>query len=206
MPYTPRYSIDHIPFLRLLLPMAIGIVWQYWATSIVSIVICGVLATLCGIGAWVARNNRFSTARHITFSTFVFTGTMCIGMIIYYCHMPRHEMPGTGNNCIATARITGPLVEQQNTYRTEATIIALHDDSATHSTQIDLQLHLQKSYTAGTLQQGDLIMFPPQLETIANNRNSLPYAFDYAHYMARKGILYRQYLRDNTWQLSTLNA
>lgn len=206
MPYTPRYSIDHIPFLRLLLPLAIGIVWQYWATSIVSIVICGVLATLCGIGAWVARNNRFSTARHITFSTFVFTGTMCIGMIIYYCHMPRHEMPDTGNNCIATARITGPLVEQQNTYRTEATIIALHDDSATHSTQIDLQLHLQKSYTAGTLQQGDLIMFPPQLETIANNRNSLPYAFDYAHYMARKGILYRQYLRDNTWQLSTLNA
>ena len=200
----PRYTLNHIPFMRLLIPLMIGIVWQYVSPSIYTLYIwCGV-AIACGMSAWIVRKYTFSTMRKVSFSASVFATFIAIGMGVCMHNIPTHTLPHIDNSTIAIARIEKIPTEQEHSYNTEATIVALNDSSTSHHTNIKIQLNLQKSFTAQSLQGGDLIIFHPELQAIASN--SMPYAFDYAQFMARKGILYRQYLADDAWQLSQHKA
>ena len=201
---TPRYTLDHIPFMRLLIPLIVGIAWQYNAQSdIILYMWCAV--AIAGLGvAFVLRKHPFSTLRKISFATFVGATFIAIGMAVCINSTPSNELPPITPHTMAIARVESTPAEQEYTYRTQATIVALNDSNTLQDVNIKTQIYLQKSYTARTLQGGDLILFHPQLQPIEHSQ--LPHSFDYSAFMARKGILYRQYLADGSWQLSQQQA
>lgn len=195
-----RYTIHHVPFLRLLLPLVAGIVCYSIYDNSITIVICGCTALIAGTAAWMTRLDGSSVIHRNLFSVFVFATMMCAGMITYNYHIPRYTIPATDSQTIAIARIEECPTERKYTYNLRATIIALNDSSQNTSTcHIPILLNIHKSYTASALQGGDLILFTPSLQRIESS--VIPHTFDYARYMARQGILYRQYLPDDTWQL-----
>lgn len=198
---TPRYTIEHIPLLRLLIPMVVGIVWQHLFPQPYTIVIPLTIATICGIMAWRERKETFSLAFHTNFSISLFAIILCMGMIIYTLHQPDETLPDIEPGTTAIARIESPPADQTHSYRTTAVIVALSNNDTTTSTHIPLSLDIQHSYTAQKLQGGDIIIFTPRLERIRSS--SIPHSFDYALYMKNKGILFRQYLPDGAWTLSS---
>ena len=201
---TPRYTLEHIPFLRLLAPLTVGIAWQHFAPSeIILYIWCGI-AFVSGIVATCLRKEPFSMWRKTAFATFVEAVFIAIGMTTSINSIPTHELPAISPNTIAIACIEDYPAEKEYTYSTQATIVAMNDSNTLHHANIKIQLYLQKSYTARCLQSGDLIIFRPHLQPIDNNK--VPYSFDYSAFMARKGILYRQYLTDGSWQLSQHQA
>ncbi len=204
MQHTPPYNLDHVPFLRLLIPLIIGIAWQYIAPSTLALcVVCGI-AVACGIVAWALRKEQFAIMRKGAFSGCVFSIFVVIGMAVCLANTPATNIPHFNADTIAVARIESTPIEQEHSYRLWATIVAINDSNTTRDTHIKTELNIQKSYTASTLQGGEHILFHPALQRIASR--DIPYAFDYAQYMAQKGILYRQYLSDGTWQLSQYQA
>ncbi|MBO7317671.1 MAG: ComEC family competence protein, partial [Bacteroidales bacterium] len=201
---TPRYSLDHVPFLRLLIPLVVGISWQYIAPSATILYICIVIAIASGVVTWLLRKYTFSTTRKAMFALHIFAFFMAIGYALGSNSTPREELPATTPHTIAIARIEKIPSSQEYTYSTQATIVALNDSNHNQHTDIKIQLYLQKSFTAQSLRGGDMIIFHPELQPIESKQ--LPYTFDYAQFMARKGILYRQYLSDTDWQLSQQQA
>lgn len=201
---APRYTLDHIPFLRLLIPLIVGIAWQYTAPSDIILYVWCAIALVGAMATIVLRKHLFSVWRKISFATFVNAVFIAIGMAVCINNTVSKELPTTTANTLAIACIENTPTEQEYTYRTQATIVALNDSNDLRNIHLKVLLHLQKSYTARTLQSGDIILFRPQLQPIESSR--LPHSFDYSSFMARKGILYRQYLADGTWQLSQQQA
>ena len=203
--YTPpRYTLAHIPFLRILIPLIVGIVWQHVAPSTPALYICCSIALGAGMIAWRVRKQTFSATRQWSFGMAVFATFTTIGMAVCIINTPSTTLPQLSNSTIAIARIENTPTEQEYSYRTQATIVAFNDSNTSQKTEIKIQLYLQKSFTAQNLQCGDLIIFRPQLQPIENR--PIPYAFDYAQFMAQKGILFRQYLSDGDWQLSQFKS
>ena len=198
---TPRYTIAHVPFLRLLLPLVVGIAWQHLFPSRLAIVACLLVSMGCGVGVWALRNDRLKRDFHIAFVVAVSSAVMGIGMVIYRNNVPTEQLPDVSSQCVAIARIEETPVKKEYSYRAIATIVALNDSTTTRSAHIPVLLNIKHSYTADGLRGGDLIMFSPQLQRIAPPQ--VPYDFDFAQYMRARGILYRQYLGDDDWQLSS---
>lgn len=204
MHLAPRYTIAHVPFLRLLLPIIIGIVWQHLFPSQWIIGIWFLVALGCGIATWILRHDRLKRTFHIAFTTATTSAVIGAGMLLYQCKQPSAELPEMSATCVAIAKIEEVPVKKEYSYRTVATIISLNDSTATRATHIPVLLNLNHSYTAGTLQGGNLIIFKPQLQRI--EPSPIPYAFDYAQYMKARGILYRQSLADEQWQLASYST
>ena len=204
MRHTQQYTLDHVPFMRLLLPLMVGIAWQYIAPSTYTLYIWCAVAIVAGVCSWVLRKHTFSTWRRVAFASCVFVFFTVIGMGVCLNRTPSHTLPLISDKTAAIARIENMLTEQEYSYNTQATIVALNDSTDTKNCDIKIQLSLQKSFSAQTLQCGDLIIFHPELQLIESN--AMPYSFDYAQFMMRKGILYRQYLADDSWQLSQYQA
>lgn len=196
-----QLSIHHIPFLRVLLPLVVGIVWQHSQASNIALCACIVVAIASGCVALKLRSNTLSTTFRAAFSLFIFTTLTSVGMALYAATSAHAIMPNVSDKAVAIARIEELPIERDYSYRTQATIVAIDDSNTLKATEIPVILYLAKSFTASDLRGGDLILFTPQLHTITSS--TLPHAFDYASYMARRGIIYEQHLRDEEWQLSS---
>lgn len=201
---TRRYTINHIPFLRLLIPLIVGITCQhiYPTTYMVYLWIC--IAVGCGVATWIKRKNPLSHIYKYYFTLCISSLLVVVGMILYQYHTPRQSLPETTPQTIAIARIDNSPIESTYTYRTQATIVALQDSSSTYKSHIPVILYLQKSYTASNLSGGDLIFFKPDLQRI--EPPAIPHDYDYAQQMALKGFLYRQYLKDTQWKRASYTA
>lgn len=195
-----RYTINHIPFLRLLIPLIIGIVWQHWYTSdIIIYVWCGIVVC-SGIVAWVTRHNHAGNGHRYAFTLCTSAIIIVTSMVCYRCNTAQYTLPDIGENTVAIARIKNVPTEKEYSYSTQAVVVALYDSGTIHKSHLPLLLHFKKSHTSSHLTGGDIIIFKPNPQRIESS--VLPYAYDYAHQMALKGLVYRQYLNDNEWVLS----
>ena len=196
-----QYTIHHIPFLRILLPLFIGIAWQYLFPATYIMYIWVTIAIICAGCGWLFHKNALSHTFRYAFTGCTSAFMVVVGMICFRCHLPQEVIPEIYPETIAIARIESLPVESDYTYRTYATIVALQDSATSRKSHIPVILNIKKSHTAKELQGGDLILFHPELQRIVSP--SLPQEYDYARQMALKGVLYRQYLRDTEWHLSS---
>lgn len=201
---TPQYTIHHLPFLRLLLPLVAGIVWHYYAPHTVPFAVCGGVAVVAAIVAWSTRRKAMRKMHKAAFITATTAAMTAIGAGVCTLHTAQPPQPLMHDNTLAIARIEERPLEQEHSYRIQATVIAWDDDSAKRSAHIPLLLNIEKSYTASQLTCGDIIIFRPSLRRIEGN--PIPHAFDYSRYMGQQGILYRQYLPEGEWQRTSFHT
>ncbi len=195
-----RYTLQHVPFLRMLLPLIVGIAWQYIYPSPYIIYVWSFIGIGSCIATWLTRNNTLSALHQYLFNISVASIMIAVGMAGYQRNIASDALPEMSGRTVAIARIETPSVEVTHTYRTQATIMALSDGNCVREVNIPILLHFKKSFLSSRLSGGELIYFSPQLQRIESP--TLPHSYDYARQMALKGILYRQYLNDEQWQLS----
>lgn len=195
-----RYTLQHVPFLRMLLPLIAGITWQHISPSSYIIYVWGIIVVGSCLVAWFTRNKALSALHQYTFNISLVAVLITAGMVSYRCNIAHDLLPDMSSRTVATARIESPSVESTHSYRTQATIVALHDDSSTREVDIPVILYIKKSFSASHLSGGNLIYFTPQLQRFESP--TLPHSYDNARQMALKGYLYYQYLNDEQWQLS----
>lgn len=205
MNQIPRYTIAHLPFLRLLLPLAAGIVWQYVHPSLIALSVCLTVAFVSVVIVAATFRDPLSPLHRYSFSIAVMAVMVTAGMGICHVSLPSGSLPVVYPESVAVARLKATPVQRRNSLQVRAEVIVLDDNKEEmREVKIPVLLYLKSSYTATRLQSGDLILFHPQLRRIQSSQ--APYSFDFAGYMGKKGVMYTQYLSDGQWRLSQYTA
>ncbi len=189
---TPIYTPAHVPFLRLLLPLVIGIMCHDIPPFILII-----FTSIAIIYAISYSKSTISYSYNMAFSIAIAAIMICVGCFSYRNCLPHEELPAINEQTIAIARIDERPIPKYFSLQSQASIIGLNDKDSTRSCNIPIVLHFHDSFTASHLQPGELIAFTPHLQRIASS--PIPYEFDYARYMQHKGILYSSSLSDEEW-------
>jgi competence protein ComEC len=98
-------------------------------------------------------------------------------------------------------RLKEPLVEKPRSWKTEAEILWISNDSLEHKLRKasgNALLYFQKTDHMPPLQYGDVVLIPNNLQSIQNSGN--PGAFDYIRYCHFQNIYFQAYLPKNSWE------
>ncbi len=192
-------SAARTPFIRLLLPLLVGIMCaEYlplplWAS---------IIPALGGVALWSLYLKRGSVEeeyrkrRYFGIGLFLLIGAW--GATLHsFQNRPVSEI--CSNYPLAIVRIEQRTVEKNSSYYAPAVITALCDSDGTRILHEErVALYFGKSIYAQRLRRGDLILLPYRFSPIKSDTN--PYAFDYANYMRHRGIFRSQYLSDPQWK------
>jgi competence protein ComEC len=199
MPLQPINSWQSAPFLRLLIPFAIGIVSSYYynlstltiqkiALPAILILIVFSLITITQKFKWMALGGW---AIHLLL--FVFGVGIC-----------NHQDLQKNNNWIGynyskkdtiLAIIQEPLIKKRKTWKALANIISVKHQGKWIKATSKILLYLKNNQLAQQLETGDEILITEPLQKISNNFNTS--GFDFVRYCAFQQIYFQMYLPDS---------
>ena len=191
------------PFIRLVIPLIIGIVLQYnFQFSLLSIL----FSLLFFISAFfISKFFAISFQYKIPFLLgFVITLILIsTGILITFIKDIRHVKNWYGNNLAVTnqlvIKINEPKQEKAGSYKAECLIESnIINDTAVKTTG-KIFAYFTKNKNSEKLQYGDRLLINNSLHEIRNSGN--PGAFDYKKYAACQQIFHTAYLKDNEWVL-----
>ncbi len=185
------------PFIRLLLPLIIGIIFQWhfqlpvqiaWAFLILSIL----LLFFSFLFSYFSRY-KFAFINGIGI-TIIF---LALGSLLAWYKDIRHSTEWYARHYkqgeFVMAALKEPLVEKTNSYKALAAVVALQKGHEFVSTKGDLIIYFTKESTLPPLDYGALIIFSRPLQEIKNAGN--PAGFDYKRYSLFQGITHQVYLK-----------
>ncbi|MCH5328633.1 MAG: ComEC/Rec2 family competence protein [Coprobacter sp.] len=186
------------PFIRLTVPFIIGICIQDFRPTAelpLACVLWAVAALLCGI---IPRNAVVRFRLRPAFGISVFLFFCAAGMFsVQLRQQLEAPLPDGYTRCIA--RIDDNKGEKGRSIACTATIKQLiAPEQKYRRCEQKIQLYFQPNSSSRALILGDYIIFTPNLSPVSNSSN--PESFDYASYARRKGILYSQYLPEQSWR------
>ncbi len=190
-------SASRTPFIRLLLPLLVGIGCGEWLPEWVWL-----LSALGGVVLWSLSVKRDSIEEQLLKRRYWGVGLslliFALGLGLYQLQhrpvkLPKHPYP------TAIARIDQKATEKNNSYYCPATVSALCDSNGVSvSYEMAVALYMEKSLAANRLRRGDLIVIPFAPQPIVARSN--PDEVNYVRFMKRRGMEYSQFLRDSQWQ------
>ncbi len=192
-------SASRTPFIRLLLPLLVGILCGEYLPLPGWIAI---LSALGGIVLWSMSIKRDSIEEQLRKRHYwgigLFLLLFALGLGLHRWQqrpvkMPQHPYP------TAIACIGQKAVEKNSSYYCTATIEALCDSNGMRiEYEMPIALYFGKSLQANRLRRGDLvaIQFAPTPITAGSN----PDEMDYVRFMQHQGIAHSQFLRDSQWR------
>ncbi len=191
------------PFLRLLIPLIIGILIQYYFTlSLNRIIIPGIiLIVLIIIFRFLPLVYRFRlSAIQGIFIALLF---LFLGMLLTRQKDTRNESRWYGNyydsSCYTLAILSEPPVEKAKSYKVLATVESIIKKDSVYSTRGNILLYFAKDSGQQGPKYGDKIIISKELQKIKNSGN--PGAFDYARYSAFQQLFHQVYLKKTDWVL-----
>ena len=192
-------SAARTPFIRLLIPLLAGILYQ----EFLCLPIWGnLIPALCGLVLWSSFIKRDSIEEQYhkrnIFGVGLFLIVFSIGAILHGTQNRISQQP-SGFYPIAIAHVNDKAVEKTNSYYCPVTITALSDtNGSVVKYKEKIALYFEKGIQARRLEYGDIIGFEFRPKAIPSNTN--PYAFDFASFMKHKGISRSQYLTGKQWK------
>lgn len=173
--------IQHIPFLKYLIPLSLGILLQEnfpHHLLIPTLFISGFLLLLTSfcLGSPVQKYKYRSLFGAGIFLIFTATGCFCLRMQIPgFTNIPQEEP------IQAIIRLDSDPEEKTNSRQAYATLLS-------DSVALPLLLYLPKDSIPNTFQTGDILICRLYVREIQNSGN--PYAFNFRQFMLHKGIRY----------------
>ena len=191
------------PFVRLLLPLIVGIILEYYFNIKISTIIFAGIIFLLSIPAFsfLAESKRFvfRWIQGILISLLLVIFGLWTG---WQKDIRNHQnWYGTkyGNNTLLAATIIEPPVEKAKSYKALATVESCVDSGLQRNAAGTIILYFAKDSFSSRLTYGDRIIVAKPLRDIKNSGN--PAAFDYARYMAFQQIYQQGYLKKSDWAL-----
>ena len=190
------------PFIRLLLPIVIGILVQ-WTYAFDEPVI---LFAIFSFGLALALFRFLPLSIRFKFQTlqgFILNLILiAFGLLITHQKDIRNRPEWFGNNYhdsdYLVVTVNEPLVEKNKSFKADAIITNVVHNKSVLSTTGKVILYFKKdSLKPPLLQYGDKILIDKPLQKITNSGN--PGAFNYQRYSSFKQIFHNIFLKDNEW-------
>lgn len=193
------------PFLRLLIPLAVGILLRDAIGSVDcdwTLLFVILIALLC---AEIILSRLLKTYRYRwlfgvqTMLVFAFLGyyRSCLQDVTakkdYY-----GERAGA-SGCYM-ARVYDPPTEKDKSVKVLLELVGYKNDSTETKVSGKVMAYFQKSEESMDLKYGDLLFFSVPIEEIPPPLN--PEEFDYRKYLERRGVTGRVYLKEGNWQFT----
>ncbi|NDV59067.1 ComEC/Rec2 family competence protein [Bacteroides sp. 519] len=197
---TNHSLITRYPFLRLLLPLAVGI-WLadylfFKDIRISSEALCiGLSASfIVLLITHFVRNYTIRWFFGVTLHIFLFL----LGATLTTSKLSDGSYSFAGKEMIYRAVVTGNPEYKPNSILCPSTLSEAFDSIPGSVTQKVL-LYFPQDSLASTLKQGDELLFHAQISLPRNNGN--PEEFDYPRYLIRKGISGTAYVKPGKWKV-----
>lgn len=191
------------PFVRLILPLTIGIILQLYAPLLPVVfwaVACGcipVLWLLSRLPLWARMAYGWITGV-VLHLLIVCAG----GLLTHYSdirYSPFYFASSLKETDVLLVRVDEPLQEKIRFYRTMVRVTGIIRGNSILKAKGRLLLYLQKDTSVTTLKCGDDLLLSNRLEPVKSNGN--PGTFNYRKYCAEQQIYYQAYLKTGEWQL-----
>ena len=189
---------ERAPFLRLLLPLIMGIVLYPDGLVAQSITLYVGLFVVVVSGYTVNALSRKKIFPSFVSFVLLHVAVIVGGWLLCYYHDVRHHSDWYGHAAkdanSLVVRVDAQPAERAKTWKVNIAVTHVVKDSITIPVTGDAILYLSK-YKAPAVQEGDLLVIPAKVQQITNRGN--PYEFDYAGYMERNNVLHTIYARPN---------
>ncbi len=203
--FNPTPIWKHSPFVRILLPLCLGILLQwYWQIPTYFIYI------LLGITIAVSMNFYFLSISsnyklQLVKGIFLFLLIVSAGLLLTHFNNSSKNKNWYGNayktNDFLLVRIDEPPVEKNKSYKADAFVEAIiRNDSVIHA-QGKILLYFSKDSAAGQLKYGDKIVINKNIQPIKNAGN--PGGFNYKRYASFQQLFHNAFLKDKDWEKTT---
>src|ERR1035437_4943872 len=192
------------PFLRLLIPVIIGILLQWyiqfdWEQILLAAVCFAIAFTAFQLLPLVLRF-KFQTLKGFLINLLL----IVLGLFITYQKDIRYWENWFGNiyhdSDYIIATINEPLLEKNKSYKAEAVVDNILHNETVKNTAGKIIIYFEKdSANELSLKYGDKILISKKLQEIRNSGN--PGAFNYQRYSAFRQIFHNVFLKKNDWLL-----
>lgn len=197
------YIWKKAPFLRLLIPVIVGILLEYYSNiQIQGIILGGVISSLIFIAFTFmseAIKYRFRWLQGI----FIFIFLIIFGIFITWQRDIRNHTNWYGQNykdsSFLIVTINEPPVEKTKSYKALATLEFCITNGLQKNASGIVILYFAKDSLSKQLKYGDKIIFGKTLQSIKNSGN--PGSFNSSQYFAFQNIFQQCYLQKNDWIL-----
>lgn len=189
------------PLLRLLVPLMLGIIMQWYLQ--VPIVAVFILAISFFIATVI-----LSFFKQLVLSTFIGIGLqailVCVGMLLVFVNDTSKRTDFIARkytaNSVLVATLQEPLNEKAKSYKAEASVQILKGDKL-EKLSGNIILYFQKDSTKSlpALGYGSQVIFRKSLMEIKNAGN--PGGFDYQRYCAFHNLYYQVFLKENEYDI-----
>jgi competence protein ComEC len=191
------------PFLRLLIPVIIGIIFQFYSKTGITIITSVTVFFLTTFFLFSflpdAVRFRFRLIQGIIISLFL----IAFGSLITWQKDARNGTGWYGKyvdpQSFVVATIDEPPVEKAKSFKAIASAETVINKGKQQKTSGKVLIYFDKDSASQELKYGDKIIFQKGLSEIKGPGN--PGAFDYAQYAAFHQLFQQVYLRQNQWIL-----
>ena len=191
------------PFLRLLIPVICGILFQFYFKIPINIIAVSAIILLPIFILFTflpeAIRFRFKMIQGILISLFL----ILFGSLITWQKDVRNQPKWYGNfidsGGFMVARINEPPVEKAKSFKALASVETVINKGVQRHTKGKILFYFFKDSASQKLKYGDRIIFEKPPTSIKNSGN--PGAFDYVHYCAFQQIFQQVYFRKNEWKI-----
>ncbi|MEO6289205.1 MAG: ComEC/Rec2 family competence protein [Ginsengibacter sp.] len=201
---TKTYKIHiwkKVPFLRLLLPVIIGIILQYYFTFSLKGIIttAGFLVISLVLFTFLPLVYRFKLMgiQGILITLLI----ICTGIFFTWQKNIRNHNNWYGkyydSSSLIVAIVKEPPVEKAKSYKALVSVESVIKNDSMLPATGNILLYFGKDSGKATPAYGDKIIISKALQPIKNSGN--PGAFDYARYSAFHQLFHQAYVKNNDW-------
>ncbi|GAB4256849.1 MAG: ComEC/Rec2 family competence protein [Vicingaceae bacterium] len=195
-------SLKAIAFVRLLIPLIVGIICFLNFNHLVSLFyVLFVVSFISFLSLFFLNLNH--SKRWLTGIT-VIGMLLSLGYILSYYSNQNNIIDKEENFQLAMAEITEPVNVKDHIVKANVQLKAIKINNDWQATEDQLVLFLEKDNRSEILEVGDIITLTPQLEAINDSKN--PHSFDYKKYMAYHHIHFQSFIKTNNWRLIKASA
>ncbi|MCG6187025.1 ComEC/Rec2 family competence protein [Maribellus maritimus] len=191
-------TVQKIPFLRLTIALALGIIICAQA-AIPALLILPLVITVLFLLIFLHKNYSFN--RRTLFGVLVHFLFFSVGVLTFHLYNKKPTFYKEGK-FLATVFETPQ--ERENSYKSALLIRAFSSsgDNKYTKTKEKIIVYFEPDKRMSSLSPGDQIIFSQSPQIIQNNGN--PFEFDYKSYLARKKIYRQIYLPSDEWTKTDL--
>jgi competence protein ComEC len=188
------------PFVRLLLPLMVGIVLQWYLQFSLFYIIYSFVSFFIAflLFRFLPLPVHFKVQGLQGFSLNLLL--LCFGMFIAFQKDIRNHNNWFGNyyrsKTELVLRIDEPLIEKQKSYKANASVLSLINNNSSINCKGKIILYLSKDSISQKLKYGDVIIIHKPIELIKNTGD-----FDYVQYEAFRQTFHTVYLKNKDWVL-----
>lgn len=191
-------KIKSVPFLRLLIPFIIGIIFGIRSgieIEILFFLIGAVMSSLILLVSLVLKKHQY---RYVSgFVVFIFM--LLAGWFLSTEKLKMSDKIDLPEDALLIATIQNEPKETENSVSVQIAVNAYRMGEEWCTSSGNAMVYLQKDSISLHLTPGTMISFRPTFDSIQNAGN--PEEFDYAQYMSYHLIASQTYLKSGTWKI-----